>query len=112
MNKFLLPLLLLPFAGCQSASYLKTDNQPNQFLPTQAESIAVFSDANTGNKEFEIVGEVVAAKDGQNAKGSVLLLKRSAAEMGADAIINLRLEIVQGYWAAAVKSSGTAIKFK
>ena len=35
-----------------------------------------------------------------NAEGPVQLLKKEAAKMGADAVINLTLRFTSGYWSA------------
>ena len=80
--------------------------------PTTAKAVKVFSTAKIG-QEYSIIGEVVADADaGEQSAVSVDKLKIEAAKLGADAIINLRLEIDTGYLQNAIKATGTAVKIK
>ncbi|NTV47166.1 MAG: YbjQ family protein [Chlorobiales bacterium] len=110
---FLALLVLISCAGCSSVANLKTDDLGSQvFNLTSAESIKVYSTSDAG-REYKVIGQVVADADaGKEAKKAVNLLKEEAAKLGADAIVNLRLEIDAGYWNSAIKATGTAVKFQ
>ena len=108
----ILGLLVVLLAGCSSVANLKTDDYADMdFNQTDWQDVKVFSMV-PYNVEYYVIGQVVVDADaGTNAKTSVEKLKKQAAELGADAIINLRLEIDTGYWASGIKATGTAIKF-
>lgn len=65
-------------------------------------------------KELEpgskVLGPVVAAGDGSSGEEALKKLREAAADLGANAVIDLRLEFAQGFWAPAVKASGIAIR--
>jgi uncharacterized protein YceK len=100
-------------SGCSSVASYKTDDNPTDSTSRiETSKIEVYSTDLT-NRKYKILGEVVASADaGEDASDSVKLLKKEAAKFGADAIINLRLSIDQGYWQNAIKSTGTAIVFE
>lgn len=99
------------FARCTMAR-LQTNDSGNYYPPTIAENIEVYSTEKTKNT-YIIIGEVVASVDAWgDGSASVQYLKREAAEIGADAIVNLRLEIGNGVLSNSVTASGTAVKFK
>ena len=52
------------------------------------------------------------ADAGSDAEKSVKELKKQAAQLGANAIVDLRLEIDYGYMEPAVKSTGMAVALK
>jgi len=105
---------LMLFASCYTINSLRTD-----------EALEIANNAAIGDKEIEvyctkdaakpyvILGQIMVAADaGMNAKKPVEILKKKAAKMGADAVIELRLEFNQGYWAHGLKATATAIKYK
>ena len=97
--------------SCSFSSHLLSGKNETLFPPTTAEAIQVFSTDNI-EKNYIVVGEVLSSADaGSNSALPVKLLKKEAAKMGADAIINLRLEIEYGGWSSAIKATGTAIKY-
>ena len=99
------------FASCTMAR-LQTSDSGNYYPPTIAENIEVYSTEKASNN-YTIIGEVVASVDAWgDGSASVKYLKREAAELGADAIVNLRLEIGNGVLSNSVTASGTAVKFK
>lgn len=99
------------FASCSMAR-LQTSNSGNYYPPTVAENIEVYSTEKTSNN-YTIIGEVVASVDAWgDGSTSVKYLKKEAAELGADAIINLRLKIGNGVLSNSVTASGSAVKFK
>ncbi|MFA6456037.1 MAG: heavy metal-binding domain-containing protein [Bacteroidota bacterium] len=98
--------------GCSSVANVQTDDSPVTVQQSVAKNVKVYSTAKTG-QEYIVLGEVVADADaGENAAPAVDKLKVEASKLGADAIINLRLEVDTGYWQNAIKATGTAVKFK
>ena len=98
--------------GCSSVANIQTDDSPMTLDKTIAKNIKVYSTAKIG-QEYVVLGEVVADVDaGENSTVAVAKMKTEASKLGADAVINLRLEIDSGYWQNAIKASGTAVKFK
>lgn len=107
--KWIIPCLF--FASCASIGNLQTSDIET-YLKTDSKDIIVYSTSNI-EKEYIVLGQVIASADaGFNAERPVELLRRGASKMGADAIIDMRLEIDYGYWLSAIKATGTAIKFK
>jgi uncharacterized protein YbjQ (UPF0145 family) len=105
-------LCVFLLTGCSSVANIQTDDSPVTSGKTVAKNIKVFSTAKAG-QEYIILGEVVADADaGENSSPAVDKLKVEASKLGADAIINLRLEVDTGYWQNAIKATGTAVKFK
>lgn len=106
--KLVVPCLFL--ASCSTVGRLQTsDSPPNQYPETNPAEIEVY--ATQPDTNYTVIGQVIANADaGQNAKTSVELLKKQAALLGADAIIDLSLEIGMGYWTNAIKATGTAVK--
>ena len=115
MKQILLSCLLfvIIMAGCSSVAYIQTDDVPGEYAQnSNPDDIKVYSDDREA-WEYDVIGQVIADADaGENAETAVNLLKKQAANLGADAIINLRLEIDTGYWQSAIKATGTAIKLK
>jgi hypothetical protein len=106
---FLFSLLLF---SCSSVANLRTADNPELSISrTNPADVKVYSTADIG-KDFMIIGQVVASADaGTNSEKAVNHLKEEAAKLGADAIINLRLEIDSGYWQNAIKATGVAVKY-
>jgi hypothetical protein len=98
-------------ASCATSARFRTDDLVEKYPISDPEKIEVYSLDDVGRPYVKIGAVVVSADAGGNADISVRQLKREAAQLGADAIINLRLEIGYGYWTNAVRSSGTAVKF-
>ena len=106
----LLAILGLLLTGC-SVSHLHTSDSVQMYPPSDFENIEVYSTDQTG-KSYTVIGEVVASvEDFNEGSGSVKYLKKEAAKLGADGIINLKLEITEGFLGNAVTASGTAVKF-
>jgi len=98
------------FGSCCVDRLHSSDSQ-EYYVPVKARKVEVYSTDQT-NRPYTIVGDaftsVVAVGKGSS---SVKYLKKEAAALGADGIINLRLEIGSGVLANAVTASGTAVKF-
>ena len=108
----LFTILGMLLTGC-SVAHLQYNDSVQIYPPSNYENIEVYSTEQTG-KSYIIIGEVVASvedfSDGDGS-GSVKYLKKEASKLGADGIINLKLEISEGILSNAVTSSGTAVKF-
>lgn len=99
------------FTSCSTVAHLQTDDLKQNYSATNPDQIEVYS-TDKVDKDYSVIGEVIASADaGTDASISVKYLKKEAAKLGADAIIELRLEIGYGYWTNAIKATGTAIKF-
>lgn len=110
--KFLsLAILIVWLTGCAKIGSLQTNDCLVTYDKTDPEKVQVFATADAG-REYVIIGTVMVNADAaDDATISVNLLKKRAARIGADGIINLRLEFSYGYWLTAIKASGTAIKY-
>ena len=106
---WIIPSLFL--VGCSSVASLRTSDNTEQFAATSADQITVYAIKPKTITNYITLGEVIASADaGTDAEVAVNLLKVEASKLGADAVINLRLEIDMGYWSNAIKATGTAIK--
>ena len=101
----------LLFGSCCVEHLHSSEIHVNYVPPVNAKNVEVYATEQV-NSPYIIVGDVHtrinAVGDGS---ASVKYLKKEAAEMGADGIINLRLEVGSGILANAVTASGTAVKF-
>ncbi|MBK8803020.1 MAG: heavy metal-binding domain-containing protein [Fibrobacteres bacterium] len=115
MRKFLLGFCtLMALGSCASTARVRTDDLKLADLrASDPAKIAVFSTADAGGREFQVLGQVIASADaGNDADIAVEKLKEEAAEMGADAVVLMRLEGDLGYWNNAIKATATAVKYK
>lgn len=97
--------------SCSTVAHLQTDDLNQTFAATDPGKVEIYS-TDKVDKQYAIIGEVVASADaGADASIPVKYLKKEAAKLGADAIINLKLEIEYGYWNNGIKASGLAVKF-
>jgi uncharacterized protein YbjQ (UPF0145 family) len=107
MKKFIYFSILLMFASCSiKTHYIQTGSKT--YPTTIAENILIFS--GSPEKQFDVIGSVaVFAPSGEEQ--AVRVLKKKAAELGADAIIEIKLDKISSVNQAA-GISGTAVKFK
>jgi hypothetical protein len=106
----ILKLLGVLFMSC-SVAHLQTSDT-GYYPPTNAEYIEVYS-TEKASRPYTEIGEVFASVEAFNdGKESVNYLKKEAAKLGADGIINLRLEISNGVIGNSVTAFGTAVKFR
>lgn len=105
---------LLFLGGCASTAHLRTDDLRQTVQGARdPEKIAVYSSFEAGGKEYQVLGQVIAAADaGDDAYIAVEKLRKEAAELGADAVVQLRLEAEYGNWNTAIKATATAVKYK
>ncbi|HYQ55971.1 MAG TPA: heavy metal-binding domain-containing protein [Draconibacterium sp.] len=110
-TKILILIMLGVFFTNCSVTYLHSSETDMHYPPVKAKTVEVYS-MEVANRPYTVIGEVVASADVLgNGSTSVKYLKKEAAGLGADGIINLRLEIGSGILANAVTASGTAVKF-
>jgi uncharacterized protein YbjQ (UPF0145 family) len=55
---------------------------------------------------------VAASSTGEQPERTASLLRAEAAGLGADAVVDVRMEMDMGYWLNAVKLSGVAVRLK
>ena len=111
-TKILMGILIAVFLASCSMARLQTSDFGSYYPPSIAENIEIYS-TEKANHSYIVIGDVVASVDAWgDGSASVKYLKKEAAELGADAIINLRLEIGNGVLSNSVTASGTAVKFK
>lgn len=108
--KWIFPLFM--FTSCSTVAYLNTSDNPTNYPPTNANDIKIYSTSKI-DKDYIVIGQVIADADaGQDADVSVNMLKNEAAKLGANAIVDLRLKIDDGYFSNAIKATGTAVRIK
>lgn len=105
-------MILASVTACSTTAKWKTaDNDHINFPPTSARDVLVYS-TSQADQPYLIIGPVVAAADaGENATTAVDVLKKSAAKLGADAIVELEINPTFGYWTSAIQAKGIAVKF-
>jgi uncharacterized protein YbjQ (UPF0145 family) len=114
-NKMKTKILLLLVSGvilvsC-STTHLLTDDSTQQYSPGNPENIVVYTQVDI-NRSYTIIGEVIAIVEAFSDDPVYIdHLKREAAQIGADAIINLKLDLGDGMLTNTITASGTAVKF-
>ena len=89
-----------------SVARLQTDDSNQLYSPTIFENIEVYSSEKTV-KTYIVIGEVIACAEAfDDGSNSVKNLKKEAAKLGADGIVNLRLEIDHGFPGSPARNSG------
>jgi hypothetical protein len=63
-------------------------------------------------RPHDVVGQVVAQKDGDDPREAADELRRLAAAMGADAVIGVTLEMGFGVWNIGQHLFGTAVRYR
>ncbi len=108
----LLGLSTLLLSSCSTSAHFKTADTDQTYGETSYENVQVYSVDDFGT-DYTILGPVVACADaGTNAETPVKLLKKEASKLGADAVINLKLTVKQGYWNSGIEAKGTAVRLK
>lgn len=104
-NLFCLSILLL-FVSCSiKTHYLQTGSK--MYPVTEAKNILIYS--RVPEKPYEVIGSVAVWAIGE--KQALNALKKKAAEIGADAIIEITLDKISSP-SRSTGINGTAIKFK
>jgi uncharacterized protein YbjQ (UPF0145 family) len=105
-------LLALALTGCSTASHIRTADSPKAVTTIgDPDAIQVYSVHSFG-KTYQTLGLVVSDADaGSDAKTAVADLKEEAAKLGANAIVDLSLEINQGFWENAIRATGIAVRY-
>jgi hypothetical protein len=101
-------LLGLALSGCSTSAYYFSDDAAAARAHTKDTDVAVYAGHNIGAR-YRILGSVVGAGDG-NGESAIDEIKKAAAHLGADAVVDLKIAIVQGFWAPGVKATGLAVK--
>ncbi len=111
-TKIIIILITGMLFGSCCVDHLHSSNTSGYDSPVKARKVEVYSTEQT-DKPYSIIGDAEASVVVMGkGSSSVKHLKKEAAALGADGIINLRLEIGSGVLANAVTASGTAVKFE
>lgn len=106
MKNIVYLLVVLVFASCSiKTHYVQTGGKT--YPSTETASILIYS--RTPEKPYDVIGSV--AVFGGNEKLAVKALKKKAAELGADAVIEITLDKISSV-SQATGINGTAVKFK
>ena len=106
MKKIVNLLLVLVFASCSiKTHYVQTGGKT--YPPTETTRILIYS--REPEKPFIIIGSVAVFAG--NEQAALEALKKKAASLGADAVIDISLDKITSY-NQATGINGTAIKFK
>jgi uncharacterized protein YbjQ (UPF0145 family) len=110
-TKILLSAILGIILTSCSATHMLTDNSSQRYSPVNTENIVVYSRSDI-NRSYDVIGEVIAIVEAFSDDPVYIdHLKKEASQIGADAIINLKLELGDGMLSNTVTAYGTAIKF-
>ena len=98
--------------GCATGAHLRTADSPKAVTTiSDPETIQVYSVHSFG-KTYQTLGIVVSDADaGSNAQTAVADLKEEAAKLGANAIVDLSLEVNRGFWEPAIRATGVAVRY-
>jgi hypothetical protein len=104
--------VLLGSVGCSTSAGLKTDDAVRAPADaSDASEVKVYSTNKIG-KSYKTIGIVVADADaGDDAEKAVKALRQEAAQLGANAIVGLRLEVNYGFINSAIRATGTAVRY-
>lgn len=106
MKNIVYLLVVLVFASCSiKTHYVQTGGKT--YPKTEENSILIYSKA--PEKQYEVIGSVAVYATSE--KLSLKSLKKKAAEIGADAIIEITLDKISSV-NQATGISGIAVKFK
>jgi hypothetical protein len=102
-------ILLCQFIlACSYSAGVRTDNNQKEFDPTDADSVKIFS-GNQIEHQY-IIGEVFAYHDLCESPDCVThLLKKEAAQLGANAIMGVQYEYDYDHASIEIKARGQAI---
>lgn len=109
------PLCLLGLiflTSCQTQSVLASPLvKGNTYPAVSPKKVAVYATVKAP-RAYKVIAELVAMCDaGQDAEVPIRILREEAARIGADAIINLRLNFGMGFWITGLKATATAVKY-
>lgn len=102
---------VIALSSCSTGGHIRTADSSRSPAMTSPSEIKIYSTNDIG-RPYETVGAVVANADGGNdAREAIKELRNQASLIGADAVVGLRLEVNQGFWEAAVRATGVAVRF-
>jgi hypothetical protein len=98
--------------GCSTQGVLSAPlTEGKQYPSVSPDKIAVFV-TERAPFAYEVIAHVSAMADaGQNPRVPVEIIKEQAAKIGADAIVNLRINYGSGFFSNGIKATGMAVKF-
>jgi hypothetical protein len=101
-------LAVLAAGGCTFSSAVAYAPPGPPREPTQ---VRVLAGSDPG-RPHEIVGLVASQLDSSDPRELLLEVRRLAAAMGADAVVDLRLTLGFGVWNVGHHVSGTAVRYR
>lgn len=108
----LMTACVLLLSACSTSAQLRTDDAA-LVRATETNPAAIEIYALTPGRAFDVLGPVVAAADGSSDPVDAMEdLREAAAELGATAVIETRIEGEYGYWDGAFKMSGIAVRWR
>jgi len=79
--------------------------------PRSPAHVRVLASSDPG-RPYEVVGLVVSQQDTSDPRELMLEVRRLAAAMGADAVVDLRLTLGFGVWNIGHHVTGTAVRYR
>jgi hypothetical protein len=106
-------VVLVVTSGCSTAAAVRTDDSPGlQLAPTAPAAVRVFFTPDAGTP-YDVLGVVFAAADaGDDPSVPIELLRQQAAGLGADGVVDARLEFTRGQWRVGIAVSGVAVRLR
>jgi hypothetical protein len=102
---------IFSLSSCSTGGHIRTADSSRSPAQTSPSEIKIYSTSNIG-RSYETIGAVVANADGGNdSTEAIKELRNQASQIGADAVVGLRLEVNQGFWEASVRATGLAVRF-
>jgi hypothetical protein len=101
-------LAVLAGQGCTFSSAVAYGPAGAPRAPAQVRVLA----GNDPGRPFEVVGLVVSQRDTSDPQELMGEMRRLAAAMGADAVIDLRLTLGFGVWNIGHHVAGTAVRYR
>jgi len=110
---WLAAVVLVVTSGCSTAAAVRTDDSPGlQLAPTAPAAVRVFFTPDAGTP-YDVLGVVFAAADaGDDPSVPIELLRQQAAGLGADGVVDARLEFTRGQWRVGIAVSGVAVRLR
>jgi hypothetical protein len=102
----LVAVLVAPACTFSSAVAYGPAGAPRE--PTQ---VRVLASSDPG-RPYEVVGLVVSQQDTSDPRELMMEVRRLAAAMGADAVVDLRLTLGFGIWNIGHHVTGTAVRYR
>lgn len=113
IRRILFVLVVAMACGCATSTRIRTDDNPSLALaPVPPAVVSIHSGEDIG-RPYDILGLVVACMDGFADPGKLYeLVRREAATLGADAVVDTRMDVAIGSWTLGARLSGVAVRVR